>query len=190
MSCAPAVIYDACVLFPPSLRDLFVWLGITGACRPRWTADIHEEWTRSVLAARTNVTAASLARCRSLMDAAVPDCLVTGYEPLIPSLTLPDPDDRHVLAAAIHASVKKIVTFNLKDFPEEQTRPHGVVAIHPDAFLVQLLDAFENDACRAVQSQRGLLKNPQKTTAQHLATLEKIGLVRAVSLLRAFEAKL
>ncbi|WP_165228120.1 PIN domain-containing protein [Aquisphaera insulae] len=190
MSRAPAVICDSCILFPPSLRDLFVWLGITGACRPRWTAAIHEEWTRSVLAARTNVSAESLARCRSLMDAAVPDCLVNGYEALIPSLTLPDPDDRHVLAAAIHAGVENIVTFNLRDFPEEQTRPHGVIAIPPDDFLVRLLDGFEDEVCRAVQSQRALLKNPPKTTAQHLATLEKIGLMQAASLLRAHDARL
>ncbi|MHC5540641.1 hypothetical protein ACYOEI_20680 [Singulisphaera rosea] len=124
------------------------------------------------------------------MDAAVPNCLVTGYEPLISGLTLPDPDDRHVLAAAIHAGVENIVTFNLKDFPEKQTQPHGVFAIHPDAFLVQLLNEFENEVCLAVQRQRGLLRNPPKTTAQHLATLEKIGLDRAVSLLRAFEEKL
>jgi hypothetical protein len=190
MTPTPTAVYDACVLFPPSLRDLFVWLGITGACRPRWTAAIHDEWTRGVLAARTGVTAASLARCRTLMDAAVPDCLVTGYEPLIPTLTLPDPDDRHVLAAAVHAGAEHVVTFNLKDFPEDLTRPHGVVAVHPDAFLVQLLDGAEAEVCRAVRSQRGLLKNPPKTVAEHLVTLDKVGLPQAVALLRAFEDRM
>jgi hypothetical protein len=124
------------------------------------------------------------------MDAAVPCCLVTGFEPLISTLRLPDPDDRHVLAAAIHAGAESIVTFNLKDFPEELTRPHGVNATHPDAFLLQLLDGFEAEVCQAVRSQRGLLKNPPKTTEEHLATLEKIGLVQSVSLLRSFEANL
>ena len=51
------------------------------------------------------------------MDRHVPDCLVTGYEPIIPTLTLPDPDDRHVLAAAIRCGAGSIVTFNLGDFP-------------------------------------------------------------------------
>lgn len=190
MSRPPTVIYDSCVLFPPSLRDLFVWLGITGACRPRWTAAIHEEWTRSVLAMRPSVAAASLARCCALMNAAVPDCLVSGYEPLVESVTLPDADDRHILAAAILAGAESIVTFNLKDFPGDLTRPRGVVAIHPDAFLVQLLESFEGEVCQAVRNQRGLLKSPPKTVKEHLATLEKVGLAQAVSLLRAFEARL
>lgn len=186
----PTALYDSCVLFPPSLRDLFVWLGITGACRPRWTVAIHEEWTRSVLAARADVAAESLARCCRLMDGAVPDCLVTGYEPLISTLSLPDPKDRHVLAAAIHAGAEHLVTFNLKDFPDERTRPYGVEAIHPDVFIVQLLDGFEAEVCQAVRSQRTLLRNPPRTAAQHLATLEKVGLVQAVSLLRGFEERL
>lgn len=190
MSRPPIVLYDSCVLFPPSLRDLFVWLGITGACRPRWTAAIHEEWTRGVLAARASVAAASLARCCDLMNAAVPECLVSGYEPLIESITLPDMDDRHVLAAAIHADAESIITFNLKDFPEELTRPRGVVAIHPDAFLVQLIESFEDEVYQAVRSQRGLLKSPPKTVKEHLATLEKVGLSRAVSSLQAVEARL
>jgi hypothetical protein len=190
MSRPATVLYDSCVLFPPSLRDLFVWLGITGACRPRWTAAIHEKWTRSVLAVRPNVAAASLARCCDLMNKAVPDGLVTGYEPLITTVALPDADDRHVLAAAIHAGAESIVTFNLKDFPDGLTHPRGVAAIHPDAFLVQLLEGFEDEVCEAVRSQRGLLKNPPKTTKEHLAVLEKVGLVQAVSLLRAFEARL
>ncbi|WP_407673458.1 hypothetical protein [Paludisphaera rhizosphaerae] len=124
------------------------------------------------------------------MDAAIPDCLVIGYEPLIPTLNLPDADDRHVLAAAIHAGAESIVTFNLKDFPGELTRPHGVAAIHPDAFLVQLLEEFEEEVYQAVQNQRGLLKNPPKSISEHLATLEKVGLDRSVVLLRAVEERL
>ena len=51
------------------------------------------------------------------MDEHVPDCLVTGYEPLISGLSLPDADDRHVLAAAIHVGASLIITYNLSDFP-------------------------------------------------------------------------
>lgn len=190
MSGTATVVYDACVLFPPSLRDLFVWLGITGACRPRWTAAIHGEWTRAVVEARTGVTAANLERCCRLMDAAVPECLVTGYEILIDNLSLPDAEDRHVLAAAIHTGAEGIITFNLKDFPEDQTSPYGVTAIHPDTFLARLLDGFEHEVCLALRNQRGLLKNPPKSVDEHLATLEKAGLVQSVAILRNLKDRL
>ena len=122
-------IYDACVLFPPSLRDLLVWLSISGACRARWSEAIHEEWIAAVAVHRPNVQVSSLQRCRQLMDASVPDSRVVGYEELIPTLTLPDPDDRHVLAAAIIGGADCIVTFNLKDFPRHLLAPYGIDAM-------------------------------------------------------------
>jgi hypothetical protein len=93
-------IYDACVLYPASLRDFLLRLAMTELFRARWTDHIHGEWMRSVLNNRKDLTAGQLERTRQLMDQAVPDCLVTDYEDLIDSLELPDPDDRHVLAAA------------------------------------------------------------------------------------------
>ena len=76
---------------------------------------IHEEWIRNVLARRPDIEPAALERTRSLMNAHVRDCLVSSFEHLIPSIDLPDPDDRHVVAAAIHSGSSLIVTFNLKD---------------------------------------------------------------------------
>lgn len=94
------VIYDACVLYPAPLRDLLMRLATTGLFAARWTSLIHDEWTRSLLSRRPEL-ADKLSRTVELMNQAVPDALVTGHEPLIEGLTLPDPDDRHVLAAAI-----------------------------------------------------------------------------------------
>jgi hypothetical protein len=78
-----------------ALADLF---------RAKWTDEIHDERTRSVLENRPDPTREQLERTRELMNGHVRDCLVIGYEVLIPELTLPDPDDRHVLAAAIIAA--------------------------------------------------------------------------------------
>ena len=122
---ARIVLYDACVLYPAPLRDLLMRLALAGLFQARWTDRIHEEWPRSVLADRPDITAANLARCRGLMDQHVSDSLVTGYEPLIATLTLPDPDDRHVLAAAVHGGAGFIVTFNLRDCPRS---PGGATA--------------------------------------------------------------
>lgn len=69
--------------------------------------------------------AEALTRTRQLMNDAVPDCLVDGYEAIAQGITLPDPDDVHVLAAAIRCGASAIVTFNLKDFPAKVLAPHG-----------------------------------------------------------------
>src|SRR5438128_11085266 len=94
---------DACVLYPAPVRSLFMYLAMTDLFRAKWTDAIHEEWMRNVQKDYPDITRAKAERIRDLMNAHVLDCRVTGYEELIPTLTLPDPDDRHVLAAAIQA---------------------------------------------------------------------------------------
>jgi len=96
---ALVVIYDACVLHPAPLRDFLLRIALTRVVRARWTEEILDECFESVLRQRPDLNAKSLRRTRDLMTAAVPDCMVTGYEGLTAGLRLPDPDDRHVLAA-------------------------------------------------------------------------------------------
>src|SRR5437016_6183223 len=94
-------IYDANILYPAPLRDLFIRLAQAGLVQAKWTEQIHDEWFRNVVADNPRVSPERLERTRRLMNEAIRDCLVEGYEALIPGLTLPDPDDRHVLAAAL-----------------------------------------------------------------------------------------
>ena len=124
-------IYDACVLYPAPLRDFLMWLGLSGRFRARWSEQIHKEWKRNLLKNRPDLTREQLDRTSALMDRAIPDGLVVGYEALIPGLALPDPDDRHVLAAAIRCNASVIVTFNQKDFPDDILAPFGIEAQHP-----------------------------------------------------------
>lgn len=177
----PIVLFDACVLYPAPLRDLLMQVALTGITRACWTNAIHDEWTRNVLKQRPDLQAAQLQRTRELMNAAVRDCLVEGFEHLIPNLTLPDADDRHVLAAAIHGGAQAIITFNLSDFPRNALEPHGIVALHPDNFLMQLFDKDENAVCTAVSRQRASLRNPPQTIEQLLETLERQGLQKTVA---------
>lgn len=179
-------IYDANVLYPAPLRDLLVRLAQTGLVRARWTEEIHDEWLRNVLMNNPQLSQQRLTRTRMLMNEAVRDCLVTGHEDLIASLELPDPDDRHVLAAAIRASAQIIVTYNLKHFPAESLGRFDVEALHPDDFLVDLLEAAPGAVCGAVKKQRESLRNPPKTAAELLTTLESLGLTQAVARLRQF----
>lgn len=105
------------------------------------------------------------------------------------TLTLPDPDDRHVLAAAGHCGATALVTFNLKDFPADTLAPFGVEAVHPDEFVVRLLAEQTELVCEAVQRQRANLKRPAKTVEELLATFVQCGLPRtAAALLRHAES--
>jgi hypothetical protein len=132
------------------------------------------------------VTREKAEKVRDLMNLNVRDCLVTGYENLIESLTLPDPDDRHVLAAAIHAGVEAIITFNLKDFPANALATRGIVAMHPDEFVAALFDAAPGSVCGAVKRQREALRNPSKTAEELLTTLQNQELFQTVTRLKQF----
>ncbi len=180
------VLYDSCVLYPAPLRDLLMHVAMTGLYRAKWTSAIHDEWTRNLLANRPGLNPVLLQRTRDLMDAHVLDCLVTGYEPLIPALTLPDADDRHVLAAAIRAGADMILTFNLQDFPAKILSSFGIEARHPDDFLQIQLDLASHAICGAAKRHRATLKNPPKTVDEYLSTLESQGLVQTVSILRRY----
>lgn len=179
-------VYDANILYPAPLRDLFIRLAQAGLVRAKWTDAIHDEWIRSVLKDKPHLSAERLSRTRTLMNEAVRDCLVTGYEDLIVSLELPDSNDRHVLAAAVRANAECIVTCNLKDFPPESLSPFDLQAVHPDAFILELLDFAPAEVCTVVKRQQEALRNPPKSLEELFATLEGQGLPQSVARLRQF----
>lgn len=166
-----SAVLDACVLYPPSLRDLLMRLAVAGAYAPRWTEEIHAEWIRNVLADNPSVTPTQLDRTRRLMNQTIPNCVVSGYEVRMADLSLPDANDRHVLAAAIEAQAPLIVTFNLSDFPIAVLRTYGVRAIHPDRFLSGLFDEDFALFLQAVQAHRASLHHPPKDAAGYVQTL-------------------
>ncbi|MFV1966497.1 MAG: PIN domain-containing protein [Pirellulaceae bacterium] len=180
-------LYDACTLYPAPLRDLLMHLALTDLFRARWTDQIHDEWIRNLLKDRPDLAPEQLKRTRLLMNTHVRDCLVTGYEDLIEGLTLPDPDDRHVLAAAIRGSASVIVTFNLDDFPPACLDRFGVDAQHPDDFITHLIDLAPATVCAASKRHRASLKNPPKTVDEYLGALAKQRLPETVSRLREFD---
>lgn len=174
------------MLYPAPLRDLLMWLGLTGRFRARWSAQIHDEWKRSLLANRSDLTVEQLDRTSSFMDLAIPDALVTGHEHLIAGLNLPDPDDRHVLAAAIRCNASVIVTFNEKDFPADVLSTFGIDCQHPDVFTEYLFDLDQAAVVAAAQRQRRQLKNPPMNVDDYLGTLLRQGLVQTARALTIF----
>lgn len=183
---AYTALLDACVLYPAPVRDLLLQLAVTDLYKARWTADIHREWIESLLENEPHRQRVDLERTRDLMDRATRDALITGYDALIPSLTLPDANDRHVLAAAIVGRCDVIVTANLKDFPDTVLAPFGIEAQHPDEFLSNQLHLAQGLFCATVQKVRRRLKNPPYTIEEYLETLTRNGLVAVAAELRPF----
>jgi predicted nucleic acid-binding protein len=175
---------DACVLYSQTLRDLLLNLARADLFRARWTDLINEEWTRKLLQKNPG-RADRVARTLALVNQSVEDCLIVGYEDVIPTLQLPDRDDRHVLAAAIVGQADVIVTINLDDFPPEQLEPFGIEAQHPDTFIAHLISLDEAVTCAAIGRMRERYRNPPMTAAEYVDALEQKGLSKSAGLLRA-----
>jgi len=170
------VVLDACVLYPAPVRDILMHLAERGAFHARWTKDIHDEWIRNLLKNRPELDRNRLALTAQTMNEVVEDSLVENYEYLIERLTLPDPDDRHVLAAAIVGHADAIVTYNLKDFPSEVARIHEIEILHPDDFLIYQYDLNDVAFLTTVKELREGLKKPQVTAQQLIATYTTLSL--------------
>jgi hypothetical protein len=179
-------LFDANVLYSAPLRDLLMRLALTGLFRAKWTDDIHEEWARNLLENRPDITRKHVERIKSLMNSNAQDALVDGYQYLIPALDgLPDPGDRHVLAAAIVGRAHVIVTYNLRHFPSNTLTRYGVEAQHPDEFIRHLIDLNESRVCGAVRQLRASLRNPPKSVEELLDTLSNQELPLTVATLRS-----
>jgi predicted nucleic acid-binding protein len=183
-------LYDACVLYPAPIRDVLMHLALTDLYAARWSNTIHEEWIQAVLEDRPDLTRAQLERTRDLMNTHARDALVTNFEDLVPALTLPDPDDRHVLAAAIRGRADVIVTYNLKDFPEHVLAQYGIEARHPDSFLLHLLDLAPGTVLSALHRLRETLRKPPVDIDNYLSRLEQHELTAFVARLREFKSLL
>ena len=183
-------LFDANVLYPAPLRDLLLQLAITKLFRARWSNALHEEWIRTAKKIRPDIPSTNWDKHRRHMDAHAEDCLVTDFEPLIETLSLPDPDDRHVLAAAIKGRADVIVTFNLKHFPEADLNTYDLTAQHPDVFIRHLIDLAPDAVVESARMVRARLKNPPLSVDRYLETLLQQGLVETVSELRLFQEEL
>jgi predicted nucleic acid-binding protein len=178
---------DASVLYPAPLRDLLLELAVADLYRAKWSDAVHEEWIAAVLRTRADLTRAQLQRTRDLMNAHTRDALVTDFEQLIEILDLPDPNDRHVLAAAIKGRADLIVTANLKDFPKEKLERWGIEAQHPDEFLTHQFHLSQPTFLQAVRTVRLRLRSPPKSVDEYLDTLRAQGLLATVKEIKSFD---
>lgn len=176
------VIYDACILYPANLRDFLLHLALTNLFRAKWSDDIHEEWISNLLKNRPDLKIERLNKTRELMELALPDANIPKirYQELLTSISLPDPDDKHVLAAAIVCQAQFIVTFNLKDFPKKILNKFEIEAIHPDDFVCNLIDFSPENVLESITNQLNSLKNPPLKMSDLIKIHKKSGLHKSM----------
>ena len=166
----PIAFLDACVLYPADHRDLLLRLAKAGAFRPLWSPDVQAEWIRTLLQKRSDLTHEQLEHARRQMNRAFPTACIRGYERLIEEVRgLPDPGDRHVVAAAFVGGAEYIVTENVRDFPAETLGEFELEVFGLDTFLMLLVefDLRANGVPKTVSDglkrlRRGL-RNPRRT---------------------------
>lgn len=178
---------DASVLYPAPLRDLLLELAVADLYRAKWSNAVHDEWINALLRTRDDLTRERLERTRDLMNTHVRDALVAEFEDLVDVLELPDPGDRHVLAAAIKGRADLIVISNLKDFPPAAIAHWGLEAQHPDEFLMHQFHLSQPVFLEALKTVRLRLRKPPKSVEEYLDTLRAQGLLATVSEIAPFE---
>lgn len=179
MAYRPSIaVYDACVLYPFQLRNLLIQCAVDRLVEARWSDDIHDEWIRNLAARTSGLTADRLKRTRDLMKSVLPEADVQGHHRLIPDIRLPDPADRHVVAAAITGGATIIVTWNIKDFAVDELARHGLVCKDPDTFLTELLMAAPDATIASVANAKRNLQRTTPTVEEFLKALERQGLTR------------
>lgn len=146
-------VLDANVLYPTILREILTDPGVAALYQPLWSPRILAEWRHAAARLGPDQEAVAGAEIALLTlrfpDAAMPDDGTRAID-----LPLPDPNDRHVVEAALAAGASLIVTANLRDFPQRLMQPLGLRAIHPDAFLLDLHAQSPAPVAAAIRAAR------------------------------------
>lgn len=172
---------DACVLVPIALADTLLRLAEAGLFRPLWSDQVLDEVVEAIEMIHPEL-ASGQARLRAdAMQTAFEDARVADWEELVAGISLPDPDDRHVVAAALQGRADTIVTANTRDFPSEVLKPLGLEVQHPDGFLLNQLDLEPDLTIATLHRQAAATRRPAITTRMLLEHLSKCGVPRFAS---------
>lgn len=170
-----AALLDACVLVPIALSDTLLRLAEHDLYRPLWSTRILHETTTAIERVHPELADGRARHRAAAMTTAFPDALVTGWEPLVDGITLPDLDDRHVVAAAIRGRADVIVTANTKDFPAGVLDGLDITVQAPDLFLIDQLDLAPTATMRALHQQARATRRPPLTPDALLGHLAACG---------------
>ena len=183
MKLGPIILVDACVLHSACCRDILIQCDIDGHFRLRWTKLILAETQHSILRRRPDLNSTQIRRTFKLMNRACPDALQISDKQPHPRLNLPDPNDNHILAAAINTNSEIILTFNLKDFPSGILNQYKIKAQHPDDWLNKFYQSKPSDLLSSLEKCRTRLRSPTLNIREYKSELKKCGLSRLSSLI-------
>ena len=185
MAFEPSVaVFDACILYPFHLRNIIVQAAVDRLVEARWTDEIHDEWIRSLAADTPTIPTERIETTLRLMNDALPGATISGYEDLFPTVSLPDPDDRHVVAAAIAAGASIILTWNLKDFPAAALKKYGLRRHTPDAFFSGLYDNVPDLVVGSLANARRNLNKSRVSASDFIEILNHQKLTQLATRLR------
>lgn len=169
---------DANIFFHIWILDPILTLADAGLFEPLWSDAIMDEVRHNLHRAWRDASREDIDSFLVQIDTAYPWARVPDWRAHMTGLELPDPDDHHVLAAAIAGGASSIVTINLNDFPAGQLVMHGVRAEHPDIFLTRLLDTYPERVIRAIEGMVADKRRPPRTMTEEIAGLGHAGLNR------------
>lgn len=184
------VVIDTNVLVGALTRNIILSLAEAGIFRPRWSKKtIEDEFERAF--ARVYPGNEGVAHTqRAKIEIAFPEATACEVPEIVEGLNLPDPDDRHVLAAAISTKASLIVTENLRDFPEDALQGHEIEAISADDFISDCIDLAGPEAVAALRQMRERFKKPEMDADALILRIEQLGLVQTATLLSHYKALL
>jgi hypothetical protein len=185
-----SALLDANVLHPGFLRAALLWFADDRLLRPVWSAHVLEEWRRSLLKRHQDLADAEINALQAKFTAHFPDAEVAGYEAFIPALDMIDEGDRHVLAAAIVGRCNGIITANLKHFPQEAVGQFGIEVVHPDEFIVNVIDLDESRAIEVLKRHRAAMHVTAPSVDEYLGYFERCGLIQAHQRLQGLKERL
>lgn len=146
----------------------------TKLLRIRWTEEVIREAAISI-GRRYPGSAESIEQKLLAYSQVFGGSRVSGYEHLIGSLGCRDPKDEHVLAATIVSKSRYLLSFNLRDYPEDAYQRFGVTVTHPDDFLSLTANNQSEAFAHTVAQWLAIFVNPQISVKEASVSLAKSG---------------
>lgn len=160
---------------PITLADTLLRVAERELYRPLWSDRVLAEAVDAVLEIHPDLEPDRVTKRFAAMNDTFEDALVEGWEPIEATISLTDPDDRHVVAAAMRGRADSIVTANLRDFPADLMAPLGIAAVDPDDFLLDQLDLAPRIVLEVLREQAAHTRDPELAPTDLLTRLARAG---------------